>query len=562
MTKRPQVFNYYACCWLPFCFIFTILQRFMANIRYRYIHSLAALFLIVGMTVQFVVAYRQCRRHVQESIDLKMQIAHQKVVFELYDAYEAVQQMEGVVANHLSKPDLLLGETRSVLKQYPSFFSCYAAFPEYYYPEKGKWFCPCSYRLKDDILTIRFGDKNHDYFTREWYKGALESGEQGFWSQPYRDEDFDETIFTHSDNMVDKEGNLICVIALDFSLSWLQQMLETYKPFDKAVCMLYSSNGTLLTSSENLNGIESSRLTEDHWILSRQMLNPVDIEMVIAVPKRYIWERIRMGIILPFFIFVLGIFVVAFLVRRILVHQHARALLETEKEVMARELDIAHSIQMGIVRRDFPNDDEVEVHADLLPMKEVGGDLYDFCRKGDVLWFIIGDVSGKGVPAAIFMSATVNLFRSALGHSSSPKAIMEEMNAVISENNPSLTFVTAFIGCLHVTSGKLQYCNAGHNKPILTKSGILPVKANMPLGFNGDYQFEEQSCEIADGEMLVLYTDGVTEARNSQREMMGMDRWVEMVMQGGDLLKAVQEYMGPAEPVDDITLMTICKKKK
>lgn len=534
----------------------------MANKRYRYIHSLAALFLIVGMTVQLVMAYRQARRHVQESIDLKMQIAHQKVVFELYDAYEAVQQMEGVVANHLSKPDMLLGETRSVLKQYPSFFSCYAAFPEYYYPEKGKWFCPCSYRLDDDLLTIRFGDKNHDYFTREWYKGALESGEQGFWSQPYRDEDFDETIFTHSDNMVDKEGNLICVIALDFSLSWLQQMLEAYKPFDNAVCMLYSSNGTLLTSSENLSGMESSHLTEEHWILSRQMLNPVDIEMVIAVPKRYIWERIRMGIILPFFIFVLGIFVVAFLVRRIFVHQHARALLETEKEVMARELDIAHDIQMGILRRDFPNDDEVEVHADLLPMKEVGGDLYDFCRKDDVLWFIIGDVSGKGVPAAIFMSATVNLFRSALGRSSSPKAIMEEMNAVLSENNPSLTFVTAFVGCLHVPSGKLQYCNAGHNKPILTKSGILPAKANMPLGFDANYQFEEQSCEMADGEMLVLYTDGVTEARNSQREMMGMDRWVEMVMHGGDLLKAVQEYMGQAEPIDDITLMTICKKKK
>ena len=138
---------------------------------------------------------------------------------------------------------------------------------------------------------------------------------------------------------------------------------------------------------------------------------------------------------------------------------------------------------------------------------------------------------------------------------------MEEMNAVLSENNPSLTFVTAFIGCLHVSSGKLHYCNAGHNKPILTKSGILPVKANMPLGFNGDYQFEEQSCMMADGEMLVLYTDGVTEARNCQREMMGMDRWVEMVMHGGDLLKAVQEYMGQAEPVDDITLMTICKKK-
>lgn len=529
--------------------------------RYRYIHILAALFLIVGMAVQFAVSYRQARQHVQESIDLKMQIAHEKVLFELYDAYEAVQQMEEFVADNLSTPNKLLEETRDVLKQYPSFFSFYVSFPEYYFPGKGKWFCPCAYRINGDIHTVWFGDKNHDFFTREWYKGALESGDKGYWSQPYRDEDFDETIFTHSDNMVDQEGNLICVIAMDFSLSWLQQMLEAFKPFDKAVCILYSSNGTPLTSSDNLNGQDASRLSEDRWILSRQMIDPVDIEMAIAVPKRYVWESIRMGILLPFVIFVLGILVVALLIRRLVLQQRARARLETEKEVMAHELEIAHGIQMGIVRRDFPQDGDVEVHADLLPMREVGGDLYDFSRKGDLLWFLIGDVSGKGIPAAIFMSATVNLFRSALVHASSPKAIMEEMNAVLSENNPSFTFVTAFIGCLDIPSGKLQYCNAGHNKPILSKSGILAVKANMPLGFDANYQFVEESCILPEGETLVLYTDGITEARNGKREMMGMDRWVEMVMQGGDLLEAVKDYIGQAEPVDDITLMTILRKK-
>lgn len=88
----------------------------------------------------------------------------------------------------------------------------------------------------------------------------------------------------------------------------------------------------------------------------------------------------------------------------------------------------------------------------MLPMLDVGGDLYDFSRQGDLLWFLVGDVSGKGVPAALFMSATVNLFRSALNHQHSPKAIMEEISAVLSDNNPSLTFVTAFIGCLHIPS--------------------------------------------------------------------------------------------------------------
>ena len=163
-------------------------------------------------------------------------------------------------------------------------------------------------------------------------------------------------------------------------------------------------------------------------------------------------------------------------------------------------------------------------------MREVGGDLYDFHREQDELWFIIGDVSGKGVPAAMFMSAAVNLFRAAGVRANSPKEIMQEMNAVLSENNPSFTFVTAFIGCLHIPTGKLLYCNAGHCAPIvkrLAPSGLvrgerLEVEPNIPLGYDGKYQFVEQGCMLGQGETLVLYTDGVTEARNSAREMLGM----------------------------------------
>ena len=529
--------------------------------RYKYIHILAALFLIGGMGVQFLVSYRQAKRHVQETIDLKTEIAREKILFELYDAYDAVDQVKEYVLDHLSQPDKLFKETHKLLKHYPHFYSCYVSFQPYYYPDRGKWFCPCSYRHNGEICTGGFGDEHHDYFQREWYNGALHSGRKGYWSKPYKDEDFAETIFTYSDDVKDKDGHQFCVIGMDFSLSWMQQLIEEFKPFDDALCAFYSSSGQLLTESKNLKGHDPLRLSEDKWLRSRQTLDPIGIELVIAVSKRQIWTGILWGILWPFIVFVLGILVVGFLIRHLWRNQERNARLETEKQVMSRELNIAHDIQMGILRRDFPNGRDVMVHADLLPMREVGGDLYDFNRQGDILWFIVGDVSGKGVPAAMFMSATVNLFRSALGHQSSPKAIVEEMNAVLSDNNPSMTFVTAFIGRLHIPTGQLLFCNAGHNLP-LVKDAAGSVRSvdmfpNVPLGFDAEFQFKEECLELRKDEMLVLYTDGVTEARNVSHQMMGDQLWMDMAAQHEDLLAAVKQYIGDAEPTDDITIMTI-----
>ena len=529
--------------------------------RYRYIHIVAALFLILGMGAQFVVSYRQARLHIQERIDLKIQIAHEKVLFELYDAYEVVEHMEHFVADNMSEPDNMGKGTSDLLKRYPSCYTVGVSFPEYYYPKKGKWFGPFSYRLNDSIQTMIADGSDFDYFQREWYKGALTSGKNGYWSKPYWSSVIDKTIFTYSDNFVDNAGNLICVINVDFSLEWMQQLLEELKPFDEAVCIIYSSDGTVLTTNDN-----SERLTKDNWIISRLTLDSVDIDMVIAVPKTLVWKSVWLGVLMPFVIFVIGTLLIGVFVRRIFRDQQENARLETDKKVMARELHIANGIQMGILRHDFPQDESVTVHADLLPMREVGGDLYDFCRQGDILWFIIGDVSGKGVPATMFMSAAVNLFRSALGHQNSPKAITEEMNAVLSDNNPLLTFVTAFIGRLHIPTGQLLYCNAAHVYPLVLSKDrsvrSIKMTPNIPLGYDENFKFVEEGCMLGKDEKLILYTDGVTEARNAAKKMMGEQKWKDIIAHDNDLLEAVKLYIGDAEPTDDITLMTIQKKSE
>ena len=545
--------------------------------RFKYIHILAALFLLLGMGVQSYVSYSRALFRLQEKMDLEMQIAQEKLRFELFDALDASSQIAEKVKKCLEHPDELYDKTSELLNRYPNFYSCYVVFPPYYYPEEGKWFGLTSYRTKDSIISRPFGNAEHDYFEREWYKGAVQSTE-GYWSTPYRDDDFDEPIYTYSKVMRDEEGKLICVIGIDFSLNWIHNLLEQFKPFEEAVFMLYGSNGTLLAMS---NGAPADGFGNS-WIITSKTLQPINIKMVTAVPKRHIIQSLRLGTLLPFGVFVLGILVVGLLIRRITRDEQVNARLETEKKVLSHELEIAHDIQMGILKdtnekQKAQGNGDIELQTLLVPMREVGGDLFDFHREGDELWFIIGDVSGKGVPAAIFMSAAVNLFRAAGVRATSPKEIMEEMNAILSENNPSLTFVTAFIGCLHIPTGELLFCNAGHCAPLIkhklsavnqhsavsiqpSEVRCLQIEPNIPLGYDGRYCFVEQGCMLGEGDTLVLYTDGVTEARNERREMLGLKRWSDIVAKNEDLPNAIKHFIGQADPTDDITLMTICKK--
>ncbi len=545
--------------------------------RFKYIHILAALFLLLGMGVQSYVSYSRALFRLQEKMDLEMQIAQEKLRFELFDALDASSQIAEKVKKCLEDPDELYDKTSELLNRYPNFYSCYVVFPPYYYPEEGKWFGLTSYRTKDSIISRPFGNAEHDYFEREWYKGAVQSTE-GYWSTPYRDDDFDEPIYTYSKVMRDEEGKLICVIGIDFSLNWIHNLLEHFKPFEEAVFMLYGSNGTLLAMS---NGAPADGFGNS-WIITSKTLQPINIKMVTAVPKRHIIQSLRLGTLLPFGVFVLGILVVGLLIRRITRDEQVNARLETEKKVLSHELEIAHDIQMGILKdtnekQKAQGNGDIELQTLLVPMREVGGDLFDFHREGDELWFIIGDVSGKGIPAAIFMSAAVNLFRAAGVRATSPKEIMEEMNAILSENNPSLTFVTAFIGCLHIPTGELLFCNAGHCAPLIkhklsavnqhsavsiqpSEVRCLQIEPNIPLGYDGRYCFVEQGCMLGEGDTLVLYTDGVTEARNERREMLGLKRWSDIVAKNEDLPNAIKHFIGQADPTDDITLMTICKK--
>lgn len=243
------------------------------------------------------------------------------------------------------------------------------------------------------------------------------------------------------------------------------------------------------------------------------------------------------------------------------------------KERIESELRIAREIQMGMVPKifpPFPERDDVDLYASLVPAKEVGGDLYDFFIEGDKFYFIVGDVSGKGVPASLVMAVTCRLFRTVASHFHTPAEIVTALNDTLSENNESNMFCTFFLGILDLQTGEMKYCNAGHNAPVVMhasgKVEYMDVLPNLPLGLFGGFPYEDQKCMLSKGDSLFLYTDGVTEAENVEKELYSDEHLLEFLAsyQGEDPKNVVEGVMEDihrhaigAEQSDDITVMCL-----
>ena len=243
------------------------------------------------------------------------------------------------------------------------------------------------------------------------------------------------------------------------------------------------------------------------------------------------------------------------------------------KERIESELQIARSIQMGMLPKSFPafpEREDISLSAKLVPAKEVGGDLYDFFIKDEKLYFIIGDVSGKGVPASLVMAVTCRLFRSVASYINKPEEIISSLNDSLADGNDSNMFCTAFIGILCLKTGELKYCNAGHNAPLIVdpegKISMLDVKPNLPLGLFDGFPYEGQETTISRNTMLYLFTDGVTEAENNNKELLGDDKLVAFLKMNvsadpGVLIdltfEEIKAHANGAEQSDDITVMCI-----
>ena len=242
-----------------------------------------------------------------------------------------------------------------------------------------------------------------------------------------------------------------------------------------------------------------------------------------------------------------------------------------KRERIEGELQIARDIQMGMVPRNFPafpGRTDIDLYASMSPAKEVGGDLYDYFIKDGRLYFCIADVSGKGVPASLFMAVVRNLFRVVASEGQPPEEIARRINDTVSEDNEQLMFITMFIGMADLKTGELSFCNCGHNPPVLLggKPGFMECEPNVPLGIAPGFTFKGQSIKDFRGTPILLYTDGLNEAENSAHEELGNDRLIQSLSENpyenaqatiDILLDTVAAHVGDAEQSDDLTLLCI-----
>lgn len=438
----------------------------------------------------------------------------------------------------------------------------------------------------------------HDYTTFKFYNEPMSTGKP-YWSDPYIDSVETHTLITtYSIPITDKKGNKAGVAGIDLSLEWLSDTLNYRHMYPSSYCMLLTDDGRLISqpakshphykdfddairlindSTVKAHVVTKSKIKviefvnedgEDACVFFHHMKGkPRWMLADVCYDKEVYGEldniRLRTGILM-----LLGFLLLGYIIYRFLKNNQRMAKNEKERYRIDTELQVAKRIQSEMLPHDKLNHDNVDIVGKLLAAREVGGDIYDYFMRDDKLFFCIGDASGKGVASALIMSVTHSMFRSFGSRESHPARIMQKINQAVCHGNDSCMFVTFFIGVLDLPTGRLHYCNAGHDTPLVINGEALPlnVLSNMPLGIDENWFFEGQQIELKPGSTLMLYTDGLTEAMNIHHRQFGLQRVKDVINQhlnetSQQLLNALhsacEEFVNGAEQSDDLTMLAV-----
>ena len=518
---------------------------------------------------------------------------------------DIVDQAEAAVHNSiwitrwcLDYPDSLAVVARRIVEENPSVMgSTIALVPDY--NKKLPLFAPYVCRTADGSVELKsLATEEYDYPSQEWFTEPLKYG-YGYWSEPYIDEGGGEVLMTtYSVPVTDDAGRVAAVLTADVSLDWLTELIGSLRVYPDAFSVLISREGKIMVSpveelnmqrsikeygmgakdTSNFNSLADGMLSGKSGNVSlkqsrreRMFVFYAPVEktgwsMAIAIPDSEIYGEIRRMSLLVTILMLIGLGMLILILRSAARNQQKVVSLKEKKDRMENELLIGHNIQMSMIPKDFPERKDIDMAASIVPAKEVGGDLYDFYIRDGKLFFCIGDVSGKGVPASLVMAVTRSLFRSVSAHELSPQRIVTLMNESITDMNENEMFVTFFCGVLDMASGHLSYCNAGHNPPLvyIDKLQFLPAQPNLPLGIMPGMTFVEQETDLSSNDALYLYTDGLTEAENLAHEQFGETRMMDVLRTHRNaqddleaMQKAVADFVGDADPSDDLTMLFI-----
>ena len=472
------------------------------------------------------------------------------------------------------------------------------------YSKRKPLMAPFAYRDENgEVLLKSLATEEYDYPSHEWFKVPLEK-RRGHWSEPYYDKQGSgNLVVTYSIPVPDRNGEYGAVITADVSLEWLYGIMKSdTSKYPGSFGTLVSHIGTVMQCP-----VDSLIMSSTIWDFGSNMKYPAGFDklandmvmgetgmvqiqgtqdktnyyvyyapvqktgwsMSIVIPEAEIFKGLKNVVFIVILLQVLGLAMLIIIFRRVLISQMEYNEAEEKKKSMESELRIGHDIQMSMIPKaypPFPDRTDIDLAAVVVPAKEVGGDLYDFYIRDEKLFFCIGDVSGKGVPASMVMAVTRSLFRNVSSHESNPARIVTAMNDSMADENENDMFVTFFLGILDLRNGQLDYCNAGHNAPFIMSDKVrrLEVTPNVPLGVLPGMSFTGQQTRLGYDDALFLFTDGVTEAENTHHQLFGDARTesvLHMRREPRAHLAAMQEaiaaFVGNAPQSDDITMLFI-----
>ncbi|MBP5542354.1 MAG: SpoIIE family protein phosphatase [Bacteroidales bacterium] len=492
--------------------------------------------------------------------------------------------------------DLLIRLAHSAVAQSDKVVGCAVAFADGVH-RGDHWFAPYTYRdpATGEVVDKYLGSSTYDYHRMQWFQGPYETGNPQ-WSDPYFDTDGgNQLMTTYSYPVKDADGKVFAIITADIAIDWIDSLLHTIRPYPNSVASILCQDETVIGiddpallemireqggKNEQLQRLHNEMKkggdslirfrTGRHW--SYAVYAPLRMGWsativcqysdVLRSANRMLLQLIVMGLV--------GLLIVS-LVCWLTLRQLTKPV-----DRMEGELTVARDIQLGMLRTDFPTC----LHALLEPAKEVGGDLYDFNWRPDGgLYFAVGDVSGKGAPAALMMAITRAALRFVAGLGLSLGEAVGRVNNSVVDANSGGMFVTLFVGRLDPKTGLLRYCNGGHN-PILVvppdgEPYLLKAKANLALGVFADFQYEAEEMQLKPGTRLVLYTDGVTEAERDDHAQYGEERllaWASTALVRDpksteqevveSLFASVKEFVEGNMQNDDITIMSVLYEEK
>ena len=559
----------------------------------------AAVLLQVILAIQHFYAHRLLEKDLERDAEREMIMKSVLIKGILKSSETALLTNEWSMQQALHNPDSVLNEGRWILESTGHLEGCGIAFVPYYYPSKGRLYE--LYVHKSDGVVRQIAGPGHDYTQMEFYKKVIETN-QPYWSDPYVDTVGNSKMISTFSVPLQNQGKTVAVMAIDMPLDWMADTIEHRHIHLSSFNLLLTEDGRPIVQPNaqhvNAHDVEqvialindstvsrspssSTRSTVIDFkskadgskgrIYYANMRGKPHWQLVLVCYDKEVYGELNGMTLSIFLLILLTMVVMGFIVHRFARNERRLQRANLEQERIGGELRVASAIQQSMLPNSADGReqrDDVEACGMLRPAKEVGGDLYEYFVRDEKLYFCIGDVSGKGVPASLVMAVTQAIFLASAQHTSHPAHIMQTLNRSGCRGNSRNMFVTLFIGVLDLPTGRLRYCNAGHDAPVLmTENGPqwLDVKPNLPLGIVADFEYAAQECKLPPQATLLLYTDGVTEAMNEQHKQFGRERLSNCLQAGAvtakqvvdTVLQAVDEFVDGAEQSDDLTMLAL-----